>query len=36
MSKSEVEAFLLSLREDLRNEERSLSKHADAALKIIH
>ena len=36
MSKSEVESFLLSLKEDIRNEERSLSKHADSAIKTIH
>ena len=36
MSKSEVEQFLLSVKDELRSEERSVSQHGEIAIKQIH
>jgi hypothetical protein len=35
MSKSEVEAFLMSLREDVRGEERAVNKQVEASLRVL-
>jgi len=35
MSKSEVEAFLMSLREDIRGEERAINKQVEASLRVL-
>jgi predicted phage-related endonuclease len=36
MSKSEIEQFLLSIKDELRQEERGVAQHADVAVKQIH